>query len=268
MFIMDSHAHVGKFHDRVATNNATWDTFEHARQLIESMDAYGIDVAAVSSYVGIQYNMHQGNEELGRIVQQSGGRIVGYATVHPGLEDEAVEALYTAVREHGLQGLKLHPDRQWIDVMMPMMHPVMEACADLDIPVLFHSLAATPSCTPEKIVQLARLHPRVNVIIGHMGLEPQASAGVAKDQPNVFLETSAVIPRLGELASAIRYIGADRVLMGTDFPGHHQEVELRKVELLDISEDELAKVMGLNAKALFKLPDDVARGPELARGAF
>jgi aminocarboxymuconate-semialdehyde decarboxylase len=57
------------------------------------------------------------------------------------------------------------------------------------------------------------------------------------------------------LMSSYAYSGADKILLGTDFP--HQISDLEKavgrIRQLDISDDEKRKILGENAAKLLKL---------------
>lgn len=250
MKVIDCHAHLGKLFRKSARND-TWDTFQHAEQLMNLNDEYDIDAAVASSYKSIQYNFHEGNKELGQIIQEADGKLIGYATVHPGLEEEAIEGLYTAINEYGLQGLKIHPERQWVNLDYSYMNPIMEITAELGVPTLIHTHHSSGLCSIEQVVDLASRHPEAIIIMAHMGLDPLLAAELSRDYENVILESSGVLPRIEEIEKAIEIVGSERVVYGSDFPGHHPELEIRKMELLNISSREKENILGKNAERIF-----------------
>ena len=67
---------------------------------------------------------------------------------------------------------------------------------------------------------------------------------VAKWFENIILETSFRDPR--DIARAVRKVGADRVIYGSDMPFGIPEVEMLKVKVCDISEEEKKMVLGRN----------------------
>jgi predicted TIM-barrel fold metal-dependent hydrolase len=74
---------------------------------------------------------------------------------------------------------------------------------------------------------------------------------IAEQHPNVVLETSwAMGP---DIAWAVKTLGADRVMVGSDHPTN-LAVELTKVRELDLSEQERDMVLGGTAAKVFGLP--------------
>jgi predicted TIM-barrel fold metal-dependent hydrolase len=82
----------------------------------------------------------------------------------------------------------------------------------------------------------------------------QAVVEVAQECPNVYLIGSATNDKA--VLYAVRQLGADRVLFGTDAPFQRPHVVRAWYEALlqyEVSEAEMAQVMGGNAARLFAL---------------
>jgi predicted TIM-barrel fold metal-dependent hydrolase len=62
----------------------------------------------------------------------------------------------------------------------------------------------------------------------------------ANNAPNIFLETSGIYPMM--LDRAIRAVGADRLIFGTDFPYNIPEIEIERIGLMGLSEVDRTKI--------------------------
>src|SRR5579883_2379085 len=153
-------------------------------------------------------------------------------------------------------GVKLHPLLDGYHPNDPAVHPLMEALVARDLPVLIH--CGHPIFTlPWSIEELIVNFPRAKVILGHMGhgniIYINGAIDVAARHPNVYLETSGM-PMHTKIAEAVQRVGPERVLYGSDAPFHHPQVEIAKVRLSGLPPDLVERVLGANARALFRVP--------------
>ena len=75
---------------------------------IAKMDVIGIDVSVCLNIATRPGQERTINDTAARLFTESGGRLVGFGSVHPDSPD-AVEEL-SRCKEIGLKGIKLHPD--------------------------------------------------------------------------------------------------------------------------------------------------------------
>jgi len=97
--------------------------------------------------------------------------------------------------------------------------------------------------------------PNATFVVARMNFDdPSGAMDFAERFPNLYLETSWQPTET--IAEAVRRIGADRILFGSDWPilGNNQKVGILRVrEAVDsqmISESDGAKILGKNAEAL------------------
>ena len=161
-------------------------------------------------------------------------------------------------------GLKLHPLIDGYLPNDPSVHPLMELLVDRGgLPVLVHS--GHPIFTlPWSVEELAVSFPSVPVIMGHMGhgnvVYINASIDIAARNPNVYLETSGM-PMHTKIKEAADRVGVERVLYGSDAPFHHPSVEILRVQVSGLDDDDLDRVLRANSRALFLGgQDDTGRG--------
>ena len=234
MRIIDAHCHLG-----------TEGEEPDAHSLLSEMNASGVEKAVVcptEKYISV-FN-REGNDHIIEAVRRHPSRLIGFASVNPWFGEEAVDELERSIGL-GLSGLKLHPFLQGFHLNDELVHPLMGACADLGVPVYFHT--GTPiSAMPFQLADLARKFPRVSFIMGHMGHSDfwRDTIPAASRSDNVYLETSLVAISL--VRSAVEKLGAERVIFGSDTPHSNLACELEKVKAVEMGEEARGRVFAEN----------------------
>jgi len=235
--VVDAHCHLGK------TSTREWT----AEDLIQMMDKYSIDRAIVfptTNFEGTSFS--KSNDLVAHAVERYPDRLIGFARVNPHRREEAVKELVRSHEELGLQGLKLHPTMEIFPANSRIIHPIMRTVTELGIPVVFHSGTA-PYALPSQIADIAVRFPRIPVIMAHMGQSLVIDAlSSAKRSRNIILETSGGSSRVGLLEQAVRILGAERIIFGSDWPCCHPAPERVKIEVLDIPKGDKDLILGKN----------------------
>lgn len=234
MPITDAHMHVGDF-PMFGVN------LDESR-LADYLAANDIDTAMV---------FHQDNAMVRRVIRD----IPAAYGLHwsnpkvPGTVDELRDYLDDPV----FRGVKLHPLMDGFHPNDPLVWPIIELLIERDLPALIHCghpIFSLPWSIEELIVQF----PEAKIILGHMGhgnvIYIDASIGVARRHPNVWLETSGM-PMSVKILEAVRTVGSERVLYGSDGPWHEPKVEQLKVQLAGLEPDDLENVMHRSSQKLF-----------------
>jgi predicted TIM-barrel fold metal-dependent hydrolase len=256
--ICDGHAHVGFGME--------------PEKLVGLMERYGIDVALVSC-LSIEGDV-VANREMVQITEQF-SRVRGLAWCNPIGKDNHPSEVEPFFRNRQLVGMKLHPSLHEYPVDDPRLIPYMELCEQFDVPAQFHT-APDEFCNPDLMLELARRYPRVSIVMLHMNLGNQDSdndwaVAVAKRASNLYLDTSWVPSQ--KVIGAVRELGKERVLFGTDAPvasyfktgdyehyDHYflfnaiplQEPPFMSTLQDELSSDEYEHVMYLNALRLYR----------------
>jgi len=211
-----------------------------------------------------------GNEYVANIVKKYPDQFIGFATVDPWMGKSALQELENSVNNLGLKGLKLHPTHQAFQPNDILFYPLYDACAQLGVPVLFHSgFAACGVGMPggggfklkysapiPGIDDIAADFPSLTIIMAHPAwpwIEEQIA--VALHKPNVYLDLSGWAPRFIPQA-LIRETNTrlkEKVLFGSDFPYLPPDKWLREFDALEIREGIREKVLLENAKKVLKL---------------
>jgi predicted TIM-barrel fold metal-dependent hydrolase len=215
--------------------------------MLRDMDAAGVDKA-----VGCSLGQMIDNTYTASVQTKYPDRIIAFGQVNARAPDAAGQVLRD-YETHGLPGLKLHPTLHGYHVVdHGLLDPIFRVCADKGILVLFNALDDA-FVHPLGIEEIAKGFPEVSVLIAHMGTVWNVTEAilVAKRNPNIYLETSST--QLIEVQMAYRDLGADKIVMGTDWPGSDFELERLKIAKAIKDPDDRAKVEGGNLARLLRL---------------
>lgn len=252
MVIVDGHTHFGREGKGLPPNSV--------EDLLTIMDRNGIDAVvtcAPYSSIGEDRTYDEANEFIAESMRAVPGRIVGFVRINPHLQENALKSIEEGVRKHGFMGIKYHPRNEAFPINSEeLSFPLAELAVKLRVPILIHT--GEPDtygfAQPTLVGDLADSFPDLTLIIGHMGKRLFEDAIlVGKWFENVILETSFRNPR--DIARAVRKVGADRVIYGSDMPFGLPEIEMMKVRVCDISEEEKELVLGGNISRILEVKD-------------
>ncbi len=242
MEILDAHTHVDE------SPMLGW--MDPPEALLPLLDEAGIRRAVIMAYSDVPGPRPEAFEYVARAAARYPDRLWAFVRLSPRQPEEAQRLLVHAIRERGFKGLKLHP----VSFALPPGHALVvdliRTAAHLGAPVLFHS-GDDGHSTPLEIAPAAAACPTAAIILGHMGgyFHSADAIEVARAYPNVYLETSAM-PYPVRIRDAVRAIGPERVLFGSDGPGCQPALELDKVRRAGLPEAELNLVLGGNLRRL------------------
>jgi len=233
--IIDAHSHVGRF--------GSWANVScTAEELLEKMDESGVERSILFA---------PDNKLVRRAVRSHPKRFVGY--VWPNPHDEgALSLVRQSVEEWGFRGIKLHPLAHAFLPTDEEVLPIIEYAGKHRIPVAIHS-GHPPFSLPWSIGELAELYPEVRIVMLHMGhahgVYIQAAINTAKKRDNIILETSGVSMH-SKIKEAVEKVGEGRVVFGSDYPFHDYSVELQKVRVAGLTENQEELVLYENTRKL------------------
>jgi predicted TIM-barrel fold metal-dependent hydrolase len=127
-------------------------------------------------------------------------------------------------------------------------------------PLLIHSWGlpehgnAVAYSLPAQILELARAHPDLKIVMGHMGgTEWMDGIRAAEQAPNLYLDTCASYADQDKLAVAVRALGPEKVLFGSG--ATEGSLVMQKAAILDaaLTDAEKAIVLYEAARQVFDL---------------
>jgi predicted TIM-barrel fold metal-dependent hydrolase len=247
MPVIDSHAHL-KHGDALATEYT-------AEQIVAAMDAAGIDRSVVFA---MSTDAFRAIEMARAAVDRFPGRLIPYAYAIPGFERPVVPAIEEAVTGLGFRGIKMHAAE--CRMVGYVADPVFALAGELGVPVLVDF--SGDARAPERI---ATAFPDTTLIVAHLGQYRCGSPDrldrfirLAEEHANVYLDASGVVLDW-KIEDAVRRIGSERVLFGTDGPHPSPDEatfarrEVERIRSLDLTEDERDDVLGRSLTRLLAL---------------
>ena len=239
-------------------------TIEQMYEMYVELDIFavifGVDAETTSG------SPYAGNDYTADIVKRYPDRFMGFASVDPHKGKAAVIEMERSVKELGLRGLKLHPISQAFFPNDTRFYPLWQKCAELGVPVLFHSGqtavgAGLPGGGGLKIKYAQPIHlddvaadfPELNIIMAHPGVPWQEEQlSIALHKPNVYIDLSGWSPKYFRpiLVQYANSLLQNKVLFGSDFPALTPQRWLSDFENLDLKPEVRQKILLENAARL------------------
>lgn len=240
---IDAHVHLGR---REAEDGRY--PMASSEHLITLMEKLKVDVSVVTPLAsGLMHNWY-----LQRAIERYGGRLVGFYWVNP-RSASGVEDMVRMLTQGGFRGVKLRPESEGFKIdNLDLLAPIFEAAERLGVPVYIHSSYESRLSAPEAIERVAEAFPEVSILIGHMGGGSWSAVRAAMRCENLYLETSGARSP-GVILEAVKALGAERVVYGSDFPYLRPEVERAKIGSLRIPDEDKELIMGGNMARILKI---------------
>ncbi len=241
--IIDIHAHIwGKTPERL----------EDSRNLLlKAGEDFGVDriyVSGLCNYFSDEAEVDFLNSEVVKLMKEDPKLIGGAVYINP-KNKNVMDVLRRANEEQGFEIIKL-----WCCTLAddPSVDPIMAYAADNGIPVLFHAFKNSIRVTPGDtygihIANIARRHPETKVIMAHYGGNAYDGIPSIRELKNVWCDLSGTASQGDDLNYAVEYLGAERLLFGTD------NVYLRNIGQVlgaDLTEEQREMVFYKNAQKI------------------
>jgi predicted TIM-barrel fold metal-dependent hydrolase len=227
--IIDSHARLAPGADAVAQLLAAMDGAGVTRAVVSAGGVVTLDQLSAQIVEGGQVETDPDNDAVLRGCDRSDGRLVPFYFANPHRPAGAYGR-----QAHQFRGLELSPAVHGVRFDDPRTLALVELAAGAGHPVYTVCLAR-PGTRTADLVTLAQRFPTVTFIFGHCGhiaIDSHAIAQIA-GQHNIVAETSGCFALV--VGIALRRLGTDRVIFGTDYPLQGPGVELTKLASLDLT---------------------------------
>ena len=245
--IWDLHGHIGP---RLGATPE-----EQIDSLLRLGDRMGVRrfiLLSVGPNLATPAELRKTNDDYLRALERSPGRTLGFVFLNPNHLEESLAEIDRCVRDGPMVGFKLHVAKR---CSAPELDPIMKRAAELKAVVYQHSwlnnLGNMPGeSTPQDVVDLHRRHPEVPFICGHAGGKWDLGIRTIRAQSRLCIDMAGFDPQAGAVEMAVRELGAERVIFGSDVPGRSLASQLAKTLGADIPEEARRRVLGGNLKRL------------------
>jgi predicted TIM-barrel fold metal-dependent hydrolase len=222
-------------------------------------DRVGIERLILSQ--GYSANLHptadqlrEENDRVLRAVRHIPDRAYGSVYLSPSHLDVSLKEFDRCVRDGPMIGIgELEIDKR---CNSPELEPIVERAVSMKAPILQHCWLKTGGSepgesSPNDLVELARRHPEATFICAHTGGNWEQGIRMIRDTKNICAEIAGSDPTSGFVEMAVRELGPERVVYGSDVGGRSFASQLSKAMGADIPDSAKALVLGGNLRRLY-----------------
>lgn len=251
IMIWDIHGHLTGLPGSTAT--------ERMARLMAIAERMGIERQCVCMGLNFHYDpnpddLRKQNDECLEALAHHHDRALGLVYLNPKHTEASLAELERCVAQGPMVGVKL-----WVAVRCSsrLLDPLVERAAELHAPILQHTWYKTTGNLPGEstsadLAELAARHPKAQFVCGHSGGDWQLGLQTMRHSPNVVVETGGFDPTTGCVEMAVRELGVERVIFGSDVPGRSYASQLAKVRGAEIEEFERRMILRDNLRRLLR----------------
>lgn len=232
---------------------------ERLAALIRYADRLGVDRLCV--FMGMEWSydpapekLRKDNDEVLRAIRRFPDRAFGFVYLNPNHVQSSLDELNRCVRDGPMVGVKL-----WVakHCNAPELDPIIGRATELKAPVFQHTwLKITGNLpgesTPMDLAELAARHPRATFFCGHSGGDWEQGLRAIRPYRNVYADLAGGDPAAGVTEMAVRELGPERVIYGSDAGGRSFASQMAKVYGANVSDATRALIFAGNLKRLLR----------------
>ncbi|HWB97586.1 MAG TPA: amidohydrolase family protein [Bryobacteraceae bacterium] len=226
--------------------------------LVRFADRVGVERLLLSQ--GYSSDLHpspdqvrEENDRVLRAMRRFPDRVYGSVYLSPSFLDFSLQEFDRCVRDGPMIGIgELEVDKR---CNAPELDPIVERAISMNVPILQHTWLKLGGnepgeSTPYDLVELARRHPQANFICGHTGGNWERGIRIIRDTKNILAGMAGFDPTSGAVEMAVRELGPERVVYGSDVGGRSFASQLAKTLGAEIPDAAKELVLGGNLRRL------------------
>lgn len=232
---------------------------ERIEVLIRCADRLGIERLILSQ--GYSADLHPTAEQLReennrvlRALKRFPDRTYGSVYLSPSFPEFSLTEFDRCVRDGPMIGIgELEADKR---CNAPELDGFVERAISMNAPILQHTWLKVDGnepgeSTPNDLVELARRHPKANFICAHTGGDWERGVRILRETKNICAGMAGFDPTSGAVEMAVRELGPERVVYGSDVGGRSFASQLSKTMSADIPDSAKELILGGNLRRLF-----------------
>ncbi|HVX13450.1 MAG TPA: amidohydrolase family protein [Pirellulales bacterium] len=248
--IWDLHCHI--------TSPAGRTPIERMADLMRYADRMRIERVCI--YMGYPHSMQpsperlrEENDQVLEALSHWHDRAFGFCYVSGEHVEASLKEIDRCVRDGPMVGIKLWVAKRCND---PSLDPIIRRAAELKAVIFQHTWLKTDGnngpgeSTPDDLVELAKRHPGVPLICGHTGGTWELGIRTVRPMKQISIDLAGSDPTNGFTEMAVRELGADRVIYGSDAPGRSFASQLAKVVGADLDDATKEQILGGNLRRM------------------
>jgi uncharacterized protein len=247
--IFDAHLHIPSDNGE----NFQWSLVtRNMQEFVAYLDKCGVRRGVISSSWSNKAqspdDYRNGNREVAKYVNRYKGRFRGSCVITPFRIDEALREIENCHKQFGFVWLG-----EFCNYMTgykydtPEWAEVMNLATKLNLIVQIHT-------NTREMQYLAERFPETTIVFPHLGANREdifARIGIVAKHKHSYIELSGSgIERVGILEKAVKEIGADRVLYGSDFTINEPSAVIARVKNAFLTMEDREKILFRNVERL------------------
>ena len=251
--IWDAHSHL-----EALTGNTP---LERMEILVRHMDKLGVERLLLSQGFG-QYMYHPTpeqvrieNDRVMEAVRHFPDRAYGSLYISPDNVESCLQEFDRCIQDGPMVMIgEVETDMR---CNSPALDPLVERAVPLNVPILQHTWTVSSGngpgdSTPSDLVELAKRHPQGQFICGYTGGNWELGIRAIRETQNICAEIAGSDPTSGFTEMAVRELGADRVVYGSDVGGRSFASQIAKVLGAEIPDSAKELILGGNMRRLLQ----------------
>ena len=228
---------------------------QRAEQLLVYADRMGVDrLVFFMGYPWVRdpspQDFRKQNNQVLSVLERWPDRLLGFAYVNGNHPDESVREIDRCVQNGPMVGIKLWVARRCHE---SALDAIILRCGELQAAIYQHTWLKTAGndpgeSTPMDLAELASRHPSVPIICGHTGGNWQRGIRAVRDYPHVSIGIGGSEPTAGFVEMAVRELGPERIIFGSDIGGRSFASQLAKVTGAEIPPAAKRLILGANLR--------------------
>lgn len=177
-------------------------------------------------------DLREQNDEVLRAITAQSNHAFGFCYVSGEHVEASLREMERCIADGPMVGVKLWVARRASEASLDAL---VDRTRELKAVILQHTWRKTDGTqlpgetTPSDLVALAGRWPGVPFIAAHAGGTWEVGIRAFRQQPNIYIDTAGFDPTSGFLEMALRELGPQRVVFGSDAPGRSFASQLAKV---------------------------------------
>lgn len=231
---------------------------EKMARLLEVADRHGIEKLCLFFSLSFKTTpspdeLRADNDYVLQAMSHWSDRVFGFCYVSGQHVDAGLAEIERCVAKGPMVGLKLwvaeRADQKGVDELVQAAHAA-KAVIYQHTWMKQNGGQYPGESTPHELVALAKRHPEIHFICGHTGGQWELGIRAVRSQSNISIDLAGSDPTAGFTEMAVRELGAERIIYGSDTAGRSFASQLAKVVGAEIPDPARKRIFKENLKAL------------------
>lgn len=226
---IDAHIHIlpDAVHEANPDSDDVW-AYADLHKYRAMMGELGIEKTVIMPLndpwlMSMEFTIDAVHKNLYEMKQRYPGKFYAFADIDTrNTPTESVNAIRKAIKEYGLDGIKIHPNNTGVDLDSEYNQAIFAFAQEHRIPVAIHSYPNSESdrSAAYRIINILDQYPGLTAIVSHMGAFQWKQLLTTR----AYVDISAILPDyvraygIEKTNEILRMFGVERLIFATDYP--------------------------------------------------